>query len=206
MSAAGGKLGSVWTRSFGLRFGGPLARVVRRCPCWVVHHVAARGGGAPQSSLASRLRFCAVAVSSTSSRTPFRPRSRSRSSLRMRFISANRISTFLRHDVFLLCQYDSTFSKNAVRTLSFAVRFYGPGPPGGLSAVNAERNAIPAARRRAEAEAGVGRPARCPKGEVTRCYRRAAATCTRCGDCRTLKRPRVAGRSRQRLELRPKRR
>jgi len=49
-----------------------------------------------QSSFASRLKFCAVAVSNTSSLTPFKPRSRSRSSLRMRFIWANRISTFLR--------------------------------------------------------------------------------------------------------------
>jgi len=43
------------------------------------------GGGARQRSLASRLRFCAVAVSRTSSLTPLKPRSRKRSSLRMRF-------------------------------------------------------------------------------------------------------------------------
>ena len=49
---------------------------------------------APETSDA--LRFCAVAVSSTSSLAPFKPRSRSRSSLRMRFMCANRISTFLR--------------------------------------------------------------------------------------------------------------
>ena len=47
-------------------------------------------------NLTSRLRFCAVAVSSTSSLAPLKPRSRSRSSLRMRFICANRISIFLR--------------------------------------------------------------------------------------------------------------
>ena len=56
---------------------------------------AANGGARPRS-LTSRLRFCAVAVSSTSSLAPLRPRSRSRSSPRMRFIWANRISTFLR--------------------------------------------------------------------------------------------------------------
>src|SRR5262245_23821504 len=61
-----------------------------------VQQATARGGGGRQISLTSRLRFCAMAVRSTSSRTPFRPRSRSRSSLRMRFIWANRISTFLR--------------------------------------------------------------------------------------------------------------
>src|SRR5438477_5953900 len=61
-----------------------------------VQQATARGGGALQSSLASRLRFCAVAVSSTSSLTPLKPRSRSRSSLSIRFIWANRISTFLR--------------------------------------------------------------------------------------------------------------
>jgi hypothetical protein len=38
-------------------------------------------GGAGQTSLASRRRFCAVAVSSTSSRAPLKPRHRSRSSL-----------------------------------------------------------------------------------------------------------------------------
>ena len=59
-------------------------------------HAAANGGGARQSSLTSRRRFWAVAVSRTSSLTPLKPRNRSRSSLRMRFICANRISTFLR--------------------------------------------------------------------------------------------------------------
>jgi len=58
--------------------------------------IAARDGGARQRSLASRLRFCAVAVSRTSSLTPLKPRNRNRSSLRMRFMCANRISTFLR--------------------------------------------------------------------------------------------------------------
>jgi hypothetical protein len=57
---------------------------------------ATDGGGARQRNLTSRLRFCAVAVSRTSSLAPLKPRSRSRSSLRMRFICANRISTFLR--------------------------------------------------------------------------------------------------------------
>lgn len=44
-------------------------------------HSAATGGPL-HMSLASRLRFCAVAVSSTSSLAPFKPRSRSRLSLR----------------------------------------------------------------------------------------------------------------------------
>ena len=59
-------------------------------------HVAAARGGDRQRSFASRLRFCAVAVSSTSSFAPDRPRSRNRSSRWMRFMCANRISTFLR--------------------------------------------------------------------------------------------------------------
>jgi hypothetical protein len=46
-------------------------------------------------ALASSRRFCAVAVSSTSSLTPLKPRSRSRSSFRMRFMCANLISIFL---------------------------------------------------------------------------------------------------------------
>ena len=53
-------------------------------------------GGPPQMNLASLLRFCAVAVSNTSSLAPLKPRSRRRSSLRMRFICANLTSTFLR--------------------------------------------------------------------------------------------------------------
>src|SRR5262249_17882885 len=53
-------------------------------------------GGARHTSLASRRRFRAVAVSSTSSRAPLKPRNRSRSSLRMRFMCANLISIFLR--------------------------------------------------------------------------------------------------------------
>ena len=53
-------------------------------------------GGAQWMILASRRRFCAVAVSNTSSRTPLKPRNRRRSSLRMRFMWANLISTFLR--------------------------------------------------------------------------------------------------------------
>jgi hypothetical protein len=52
-------------------------------------------GGGRQRSLASRLRFCAVAASSTSSLTPVKPLRRSRSILRIRVISANRVSTFL---------------------------------------------------------------------------------------------------------------
>jgi hypothetical protein len=47
---------------------------------------ATGAGGGRNSSLASRRRFCTVAVSSTSSLTPLRPRSRRRSSLKMRFI------------------------------------------------------------------------------------------------------------------------
>src|SRR5438477_64786 len=58
-------------------------------------HAAIDGGGR-QRNLASRLRFCPIAVSKTSSLAPLKPRNRSRSSLRMRFIWANRISTFLR--------------------------------------------------------------------------------------------------------------
>ena len=53
--------------------------------------VAGRG----REGWASRLGSCAV-VSSTSHLTPTKPRSRSRSSLRMRFICADRISSFLR--------------------------------------------------------------------------------------------------------------
>jgi len=81
-----------------LNFDDPLAQVVSTISALLVgvQQAIARGGGARQRSLASRLRFCAVAVSNTSSLTPFKPRSRSRSSLRIRFIWANRISTFLR--------------------------------------------------------------------------------------------------------------
>ena len=53
-------------------------------------------GGPRQMNLASLLRFCAVAVSNTSSLAPLKPRGRRRSSLRMRFICANLTSTFLR--------------------------------------------------------------------------------------------------------------
>jgi len=53
-------------------------------------------GGVRQRNLTRRRRFCAVAVSSTSSLAPLKPRSRNRSSLRMRFMCANCISTFLR--------------------------------------------------------------------------------------------------------------
>src|SRR5215831_14534137 len=42
--------------------------------------------GGRNSSFASRRRFCTVAVSNTSSLAPLRPRSRRRSSLKMRFI------------------------------------------------------------------------------------------------------------------------
>src|SRR5215212_12240975 len=56
----------------------PLFRL--RCPFLGAYagQVAARGGGARQRSLASRLRFCAVAVSRTSSLMPLKPRSRNR--------------------------------------------------------------------------------------------------------------------------------
>ena len=61
---------------------------------------SAAGRGLRQMSLASRLKFWAMAVNSTSSLAPLKPRRRSRSSLRMRFICANLTSTFLRsrHD------------------------------------------------------------------------------------------------------------
>jgi hypothetical protein len=57
---------------------------------------AAIGGGARQTSLASRIRFCAVAVSSTSSLPPLKPRSRSRSSFRMRFICKPHLESCVR--------------------------------------------------------------------------------------------------------------
>ncbi len=57
---------------------------------------AAMACGAFGRSLASFLRFCAAAARWNSSRAPFGPRSRSRSSLRMRFRWANSISTFFR--------------------------------------------------------------------------------------------------------------
>src|ERR1044071_6362987 len=53
-------------------------------------------GAGTGSSLASLRRFWAVAARWNSSRAPFGPRNRSRSSLRMRFRCANSISTFLR--------------------------------------------------------------------------------------------------------------
>jgi hypothetical protein len=52
---------------------------------------AAPDGGGRQRSFVSRLRFRAIAVSSTSSFAPLKPGNRSRSSLRMRFICTNRI-------------------------------------------------------------------------------------------------------------------
>src|SRR5437660_12754508 len=58
-------------------------------------HVAGIGAGAG-ISLASFRRFWAVAARWNSSRAPFGPRNRSRSSLRMRLRCANSISTFLR--------------------------------------------------------------------------------------------------------------
>ena len=80
-----------------------------RCPHWEPRHrrhrrltrqLCGTGLRAPPMAVAgnltSRLRFCAVAVSRTSSLAPLKPRSRSRSSLKMRFICANRISIFLR--------------------------------------------------------------------------------------------------------------
>jgi hypothetical protein len=57
--------------------------------------VAGMGGGL-FTYRASFRRFCAVAVSRTSSRAPLNPRSRSRSSLNMFFMCAKAISTFLR--------------------------------------------------------------------------------------------------------------
>src|SRR5512132_3829867 len=53
-------------------------------------------GGDRPTYLASFLKFWAVATSRTSSRAPLKPLSRSRSSLKMRFMWANSISTFLR--------------------------------------------------------------------------------------------------------------
>src|SRR5271168_4196216 len=53
-------------------------------------------GAGAGSSLASFLRFWAVAAKRNSSRAPFGPRSRNRSSLRMRLRCANSISTFFR--------------------------------------------------------------------------------------------------------------
>ena len=49
-------------------------------------HAGAANGGGRARNLARRRRFCAVAVSSTSSLAPLKPRSRSRSSRRMRFM------------------------------------------------------------------------------------------------------------------------
>jgi hypothetical protein len=69
----------------------------RRLTSAYARQASASCGGERQRSLASRLRFCAVAVSNTSSVAPLKPRSRSRSSFKMRFICANRTSsTFLR--------------------------------------------------------------------------------------------------------------
>jgi hypothetical protein len=82
--------------------------------CSAYTQQAAAKGGAWRRSLTSLFRFCAVAVSSTSSLAPLKPRSRSRSSLRMRFIYANRISTFLR---FWRGCWKASVSANA-RTLS----------------------------------------------------------------------------------------
>jgi hypothetical protein len=53
-------------------------------------------GGGRATSLARRLRFCAIAASVNSNCTPLGPRRRNRPSLRMRFRCANSISTFLR--------------------------------------------------------------------------------------------------------------
>src|SRR4051794_22015470 len=58
-------------------------------------HVAARGAGAG-ISMAILRRFWAAAARWNSSRAPFGPRNRSRSSLRMRLAWANSISTFFR--------------------------------------------------------------------------------------------------------------
>jgi hypothetical protein len=66
----------------------PLSRLRCRFVDAYAGQVTARGGETRQRMPASRLRFCAVAVSGTSSLTPLEPRSRNRSSLRMRFICA----------------------------------------------------------------------------------------------------------------------
>ena len=71
------------------------ASVSWSCPDAYTGQAAGIGGGR-QRSLARRLKFCAVAVSSTSSFTPLKPRKRSRSSLRMRFMWANRSCRGLR--------------------------------------------------------------------------------------------------------------
>jgi len=55
-----------------------------------------RVGGGLHTCRASLRRFCAVSVRSTSSRAPLSPRSRSRSSLNIRFMCAKASSTFLR--------------------------------------------------------------------------------------------------------------
>ena len=52
----------------------------------LLEELCAANGGGRQRNLTSRLRFCAVAVSRTSSLAPLKPRSRSRSSLKMRFM------------------------------------------------------------------------------------------------------------------------
>ena len=100
------------------------------------------GGGARQRNLTSRLRFCAVAVSRTSSLVPLKPRSLSRSSLRMRFRCANRISTFLRSR--RNCSKASVLA--STRTRSCAVAFPGweghqdPDPPDGLGLLRRRRD------------------------------------------------------------------
>ena len=59
-------------------------------------HSTGMTGGGRATSLASRLRFCAIAASVNSNCAPLGPRRRNRSSRRMRLRCANSISTFLR--------------------------------------------------------------------------------------------------------------
>src|SRR6202040_3087197 len=59
-------------------------------------HAADVIGGGGATSLASRLRFCAIAASVNSNCAPLGPRRRNRSSRRMRLRCANSISIFLR--------------------------------------------------------------------------------------------------------------
>ena len=61
-----------------------------------VMHAAAAGGGRAATSVASRLRFWAMAASVNSSCAPCGPRRRSRSSRSIRFSCANRLSMRLR--------------------------------------------------------------------------------------------------------------
>ena len=59
-------------------------------------HATEVTGGGRTTSLARRLRFCAIAANVNSNCAPLGPRRRNRSSRRMRLRCANNISTFLR--------------------------------------------------------------------------------------------------------------